>query len=245
MGVKLLILERKERIQISVYEKITMPHTIMIVEDDQSLFEYLQKLLIEEGYSVWGAHDSMGALDILNKKAPDLVLLDLGLPNVSGETLLQEIRDLYPDMKIIILTGKDRLDDVVQGFSLGADDYIKKPFQTAELLARIKARLRSGSSEESLHAADLEMNLHTLEVTRGGQLISLTPQEFKLLQYLLTNQGRVLTRDMILSRLWGCANDVESRVVDVYIGYLRKKIDTHFEPKLIKSVRGFGYMLKA
>lgn len=223
-----------------------MPHTMLIVEDDVKLQEYLQGLFIKEGFAVWSAKDTTDALEILNKKVPDLVLLDLGLPNISGETLCREIKESYPDTKVVILTAKDRLDDVVQGFNIGADDYIKKPFQTEELVARIKARLRdNGGNDQVIQAGDLELNLNTMEVKRGGNLITLTPQEFKLLQYLMVNQGRVLTRDMILSRLWGCSSDVESRVVDVYIGYLRKKIDANFSDKLIKSVRGFGYMLKA
>jgi two-component system, OmpR family, response regulator len=223
-----------------------MPHTMLIVEDDLKLQEYLQNLFIKEGFAVWAAKDTTDALEVLNKKVPDMVLLDLGLPNISGETLCREIKESYPDTKVIILTAKDRLDDVVQGFNIGADDYIKKPFQTEELIARVKARLREGGgNDQVIQAGDLELNLNTMEVKRGESQITLTPQEFKLLQYLMVNQGRVLTRDMILSRLWGCSSDVESRVVDVYIGYLRKKIDAGYSDKLIKSVRGFGYMLKA
>lgn len=217
----------------------------MIVEDEEKLHEYLKQTLTQQGYAVWSAFDTPSALEILNTKIPDLLLLDLGLPNVSGETLCQEVKELYPDLKIIMLTGKDKVDDIVQGFSLGADDYITKPFQTAELLARIKARLKGASTDSgTLKVADLELNLNTLEVRRGEELIHLTPQELKLLQYLMTNPGRVLTRDMILSRLWGVASEVESRVVDVYVGYLRKKIDANHSKKLIQSVRGFGYMLK-
>jgi len=223
-----------------------MPYTVLIVEDDQKLQEYLQSALNNAGYIVWCAGDTTQAFALLEKKVPDLVLLDLGLPDISGETLCAEIKQTHPDVKVVILTAKDRLNDVIQGFSIGADDYIKKPFQTEELLARIGARFRNnGNTVEIVTAGDLEIHLDTMEVKRSDKVISLTPQEFKLLQYLVVNKGRVLTREMILSRLWGSASDVESRVVDVYIGYLRKKIDSDFDVKLIRSVRGFGYMLKA
>lgn len=223
-----------------------MVQTILVLEDDENLRQYLQTLLTQEGYVVWTARDVMEARKMFEKRMPDLILLDLGLPIVTGETLCKEIKESNPDVKIIILTGKDSLNDVVQGFSLGADDYVKKPFQTEELLARIKARLHQNvPGTKVLQLADLEINTDAVEVKRNGHVIPLTPQEFKLLEYLVTNNGRVLPREMILSRLWGDASDVETRVVDVYIGYLRKKIDADYPKKLIRSVRGFGYMMKA
>jgi len=146
---------------------------------------------------------------------------------------------------VIILTARDSTADVVQGLDIGADDYITKPFTAEELLARIRARLRQrGQNNHKLEIADLELDTKSLEVKRGSKLIKLTPQEFKLLEYLMSNQNQVLTREMILNRIWPSAPDVETRVVDVYIGYLRKKIDTGFENNLIHSVRGFGYVIK-
>jgi len=149
-------------------------------------------------------------------------------------------------LPVIILTARDSISDIVQGLNLGADDYITKPFVADEFLARIKARLRrqGGDSDALLKVADLELNNKTLEVKREGQIIQLTPQEFKLLQYLMNNKGRILTREMILNRIWLYSSDVETRVVDVYMGYLRKKIDNNHPKKLLHSIRGFGYVIK-
>ncbi len=221
-----------------------MLKAILIVEDDKGIQKYLKELLLDHGFSVKAALDGVVALEIVKKSAPDLVLLDLNLPNLTGETVLQEVRKNYPDVRVIILTAKDTTQDIIQGLDLGADDYITKPFAAEELLARIHARLRDKGTEVKLKISDLELDNNTLEVTRGGKLIKLTPQEFKLLQYLMFNKGRILTRDMILNRIWPSSYDIETRVVDVYMGYLRKKIDLGAKKKLIHSARGFGYMLK-
>ncbi len=222
-----------------------MISTILIVEDDKTLQEYLKELLLDNNYSVKSAADGVLALNIIKKTQPDLVLLDLGLPNVSGETVCAEIRKNYPDIPVVILTAKDTVSDIVHGLNLGADDYMTKPFEADELLARIRARLRNHEGRRSkMKIADLELDNKTFEVKRGGKIIELTPQEFKLLQYLMNNKGRVLTRDMILNRIWLYSPDIETRVVDVYIGYLRKKIDGKFKKKLLYSIRGFGYMIK-
>ena len=223
-----------------------MVHTVLIVEDDKGLQNYLKELLLDNGYSVKIASDGIEALETLTKTQPDVMVLDLGLPNMSGEAVCAEVRKKYPELPVIILTAKDSIDDIVQGLNLGADDYMTKPFVADEFLARIKARLRrqDGGSESILTVADLSLNSKTLEVTRGEKQIQLTPQEFKLLQYLMNNKGRILTREMILNRIWLYSSDIETRVVDVYMGYLRKKIDTGFEKKLLHSVRGFGYVIK-
>src|SRR5690606_4404143 len=145
----------------------------------------------------------------------------------------------------IMLTAHQEQTDVVKGLSLGADDYLAKPFEGQELLARVKARLRNrGVDGKSLQVADLVLNTETMQVHRGEREIQLTPQEFRLLEYLMLNANRVLSRDMILSRIWQTTPDIETRVVDVYIGYLRKKIDKGEGAKLIQSVRGFGYSLR-
>lgn len=222
-----------------------MTKTILIAEDDAGLQKYLKELLLDNGYFVQTAADGVLALNSIQKLAPDLVLLDLGLPNMSGEAVCLEIRKKYPNVRVIILTAKDGVSDIVQGLNLGADDYMTKPFVADELLARIKARFRtSDGSETKVIVGDLEMNNETLEVKRGSKQLQLTPQEFKLLQYLMSNKGRILTREMILNRVWLYSPDIETRVVDVYMGYLRKKIDQDIEKKLIHSVRGFGYMIK-
>jgi two-component system, OmpR family, response regulator MprA len=220
-------------------------NSILIVEDDPGVQKYLKELLLDNGYSVQVATDGVTALNSIKRLAPDLVILDLGLPNMSGEAVCMEIRKNHPDLKIIILTAKDSIADIVAGLDLGADDYMTKPFVADELLARLKARLREqGTNSSSLKVGDLELDTQTLEVKRDGELIQLTPQEFKLLQYLMSNSGRILTREMILNRVWLYSPDIETRVVDVYMGYLRKKIDNDNEKKLIHSVRGFGYMIK-
>jgi len=222
-----------------------MKNTILIVEDDNDLREYLRDLLLENNYSPLTAADGLSALNTIKKSEPDLVLLDLGLPNVSGESVCIEIRKKHPNMPIIILTGKDSVSDIIHGLDLGADDYISKPFIGDELIARIKARLRRVSKNEGrLKVADLELDTKTLEVKRSKKLIKLTAKEFKLLEYLMSNKGQILSREMILNRIWFYAPDIETRVVDIYIGYLRKKIDSKTPKKLIQSVRGFGYTIK-
>lgn len=218
---------------------------ILVVEDDQGLQNLLKEVLTEFGYATHIESDGSTALQYLKKEPPSLVILDLGLPTLGGETVCLEIRKKYPQLPVIILTARDTTSDVVRGFNLGADDYISKPFETDELIARIKARLRqTPEAQVKLRIADLEVDTESLIVRRGNRSISLTPKEFQLLQYLMTNKGRVLTRDMILNRIWLYSPDIETRVVDVYMGYLRKKIDAGFEKKLLQSVRGFGYVIK-
>jgi DNA-binding response OmpR family regulator len=222
-----------------------MKHSILIVEDDEGLQKYLKELLLDNGFTVEVVPNGLDALNYFSTTQPDLILLDLGLPVMTGETVLQEIRKKTKDLPIILLTAKDSINDIVQGFDLGADDYITKPFIADELLARINAKLRKQTDTDAvLKVSDLELDTKTLQVTRNGSQIQLTPQEFKLLQYLMNNKGRILTREMILSRIWMYSTDIETRVVDVYMGYLRKKIDENNEKKLLHSVRGFGYVIK-
>lgn len=222
-----------------------MIQKILVVEDEQDLQTYLKELLLDNGYSVQTASDGVSALSILKKSEPNLVILDLGLPNISGETVCLEIRKKYPSLPVVILTARDTPNDIVHGLNLGADDYISKPFESEVLLARIKARLRSNKDENAhLKIGDLELDNKTLEVKRSGKSISLTPKEFQLLQYLMSNKGRILTREMILNRIWLYSPEIETRVVDVYMGYLRKKIDSGHKKKLLRSVRGFGYTIR-
>lgn len=222
-----------------------MLQTILVIEDDKGIQKFLKELLTENNYSVQTASDGITGLEMIKKSTPDLVVLDLGLPNLSGETVCMELRKKYPSLPIIILTARDSVSDIVRGLDLGADDYMTKPFIADEFLARIKARLRKqGNGNVKLKIADLELDNETLEVTRSSKVIQLTPKEFQLLQYLMSNQGRVLTREMILNRIWLYSPDIETRVVDVYMGYLRKKVDGNSKKPLIHSVRGFGYVIK-
>jgi len=218
--------------------------TILIIEDEPDMAEYLKNVLEDNGYTAYTAHRGTTGLQLIEELNPDLVLLDLELPDIDGRSICQQINADYPEIKVIMVTGHNDPNDIAHGLKLGADDYVTKPVEVSELLARIQARFRESKQENTvLSLADLSLNQETYEVKRGDTHINLSPQEFKLLQYLLINQGKVLTRDMILSRLWHTNPDIETRVVDVYIGYLRKKID-FTEPKLIHSIRGFGYVLK-
>lgn len=216
---------------------------ILIAEDDPTILEGIKNFLIENNYMVDGVSDGAAALDFVKNHQPDLVILDLGLPKITGESVCREVKKLYPNLPVIILTAKNQSEDVVSGFKLGADDYIGKPFELAELMARISVRLKNETSS-IIEVDDLKLDPQAVRVTRGDKEIQLTPHEFKLLQYLLINKGKVLTREMILNRVWQYSLDVDSRVVDVYVGYLRKKIDLSGHKKLISSVRGFGYIIK-
>lgn len=214
---------------------------ILIVEDDQDLCVYLEDFLQDQGFRTQFLTKGSKTLEHLNKNWADLVLLDLQLPDVRGESLCRQIKETYPEIPLIILTAKDQTKDVVKGFTLGADDYITKPFDSEELLARIKSKLKTNNSKLSL--ADLSMDTKTKTVKRGNEIIDLTKTEFNLLNYFLSNKKQVLSREMILTHVWGYESDANTRVVDVYVGYLRNKIDKNYQPKLVHSVRGFGYIL--
>ena len=223
-----------------------MLKTVLVGEDEKEIKNFIKKALVDQGYNVEEAGDGAEAIKKVEGDMPDLVILDLGLPKISGETVAAEIKRDYPHIPIIMLTARTQSSDIIAGFKLGADNYMPKPFIMDELLARVKARLSSsGSDNNVLKVADLELNNASKEVKRGGRLISLTPKEFELLHYLMSNTGRVLSREMILNKVWLYSPEIESRAVDVYIGYLRRKIDSGRKKKLIKSIRGFGYTVKA
>ena len=222
-----------------------MTPSILIVEDDKDFQKYLRDLLVRNGYSVQTIGKGIPAIELVEKLEPDLLILDLNLPDMHGESVCTEIRKEHPNLPIIMLTAKSAISDRVQGLNMGADDYITKPFVSEEFLARVKARLRSNiAANYKVKIDNLELDSKTVQVKRGGKMISLTPHEFKLLEYLIHNKGVVLTREMILNRIWSYSLNVESRVVDVYMGYLRKKIDNGYKKKLIHCVRGFGYTIK-
>lgn len=220
-----------------------MRNSIVLVEDDENQREFLAGLLTDRGYSVRTAENGTSALKLIEKVTPDLVLLDLGLPDIGGETVFSEIKKNYPQVPIVLLTARSKSSDIVEGFKLGADDYVAKPYNDDELLARVEARLRNKGSQAKLVVEDLELDTKNFEVKRGNKKINLTPKEFKLLEYLMSNKNQVLSREMILNRVWLYPEDIETRAVDVYIGYLRKKIDTGFGRKLINSKRGYGYSI--
>lgn len=221
-----------------------MNHTLLVVEDTKDLREYLVNVLIGERYTVLQAEDGTQALKIFEKVVPDLVILDLGLPTISGQTVCKEIKRLAPNTQVLVLTAKDSPVEIAATLNLGADDYMAKPFEVDELLARVNARLRGNAmTDRVLKAQDLSLDTEKVEVKRAEKTIQLTPLEFRLLEYLLANKGRVLTRDMILARVWSSSPEIETRVVDVYMGYLRKKVDKGFDKPLLQSIRGFGYMI--
>lgn len=224
--------------------KIGMQYKILVVEDDKDLQEGLRTILLENNYTVESVSEGSKALRKVEESLPDLVVLDLGLPDISGETICTRLKKNFPELPVIILTARDTTEDIVHGLNIGADDYIPKPFKEEELVARIKARLRKGRDSLKLRVGNLELDSQKIQVKRGGKEVKLTQKEFLLLEYLMRNKGRILSREMILDRVWSYSPEVESRVVDVYIGYLRKKIDRPFEKKLLHSTRGFGYMIK-
>jgi DNA-binding response OmpR family regulator len=224
---------------------MNMQTMVVVVEDEQPVREHLTQLLQDNGFLVTSTGMGTEVEGIMEKIRPQLVLLDLQLPDIQGQSICRQIKKNDPETVVIMLTAKDTPQDISEGFDIGADDYIKKPFSDEELVARIKARLKQQTDEnEMLKVGDISLNMKTYKLTRSGKEIPLTPQEFKLLEYLIRNANRVLTREMILNRIWLYSPDIESRVVDVYIGYLRKKIDAGYDKKYIHSVRGFGYMFK-
>jgi two-component system, OmpR family, response regulator len=225
--------------------------SILIVEDEEKIARVLELELEYEGYAVLKVIDGLEALEAYRTGSWDLILLDVMLPGISGIELLRRIRKNDLLTPVILLTAKSSVGDKVSGLDLGANDYITKPFQIEELLARIRAALRIKQVEQPqlendalLSFADLSIDQKSREVKRAEELIELTPREFDLLVYLLTNKRQVLSRDQILEAVWGYDFFGDTNVVDVYIRYVRKKIDLPHLPSLIHTVRGVGYVLK-
>ncbi|MCD8484972.1 response regulator transcription factor [Candidatus Woesebacteria bacterium] len=220
-----------------------MHKTIVIIEDVQDMAHYMRDVLTEDGHQVYVSLTGTEGLKLTRQLMPEIVLLDLNLPDINGRSLCEQIKDEFPELTLIMVTGEDTPASVASGLNLGADDYITKPVSPEVLLARIHARTRSVTNDAHvLQVNDLTLNQKTHVVKRGDKDIQLSAQEFKLLEYLMENPNQVLTREMILARIWKSSPDIQTRVVDVYVGYLRKKIEFK-EPKLIHSIRGFGYML--
>jgi DNA-binding response OmpR family regulator len=208
----------------------------------------LQLELNHEGYQVTFAHDGRKGLDLALVDEWDLILLDIMLPELSGLEVLRKVRQTNNYVPIILLTARDAIPDKVSGLDLGANDYVTKPFSIEELLARIRALLRLSkqqfNEENVVAAADLRIDLKAREVTRHGQKIELTPKEFDLLYYLVKHKETVLPREQILSEVWGYDFVGDTNIIDVYIRYLRQKVDKGFKPKLIHTCRGVGYLVR-
>ena len=223
-------------------------HSILIVEDEEKLSRILQLELEYENYASEIAHNGEDALKIIEEKNWDLVLLDIMLPGLSGMEVLRKVRKTDLTTPIILLTARDEVYDKVSGLDLGANDYITKPFQIEEVLARIRVELRRNKQinprNEKLTVGDLSVDLGSREVRRADSIIHLTPREFDLLVCLLTNKNIVLTRDQLLDKVWGFEYFGDTNIVDVYIRYLRQKIDKDFKPAYIQTVRGVGYTIK-
>lgn len=219
---------------------------ILIVEDDPSIHRIISRRLKEEGYAVDDCYDGEEGVDYSMATAYDCVILDWMLPKKDGISVLREIRQSGNSVPVLMLTAKDTISNRVDGLDAGADDYLTKPFAYDELSARVRALLRRNMKEKQtiLQAAGLSMDLAAHKVMRDGKEIILTNKEFALLEYLMRNQGIVLTRSQIADHVWDYGFDYDSNVVDVYIRYLRNKLDKDYPTALIHTVRGYGYVLK-
>ena len=217
---------------------------VLLVEDDRSIVGFVEPELERLGFRVRCAFDGPSGLREMREFGPEIVVLDIMLPRLDGLGVLKRIRSEGSRTPVIMLTARDATMDKVHSLDLGADDYVTKPFDIEELLARMRALLRRAGGEEVLRVADLEVNTATREVRRGEREIELTAREYDLLEFMARNPRRVLSREFLLNRVWEQDYGVTTNVVEVYIAYLRKKVDASGEGKLIHTVRGAGYALK-
>jgi DNA-binding response OmpR family regulator len=221
---------------------------ILVVEDEKRLAGLVKRALDEEGHVVDVSHDGAEALDMARSTDYDLMVLDLMLPHMDGIEVCRRLRAEGNDVRILMLTARDAVDDRVLGLEAGADDYLIKPFSFSELIARVRALSRrqvQAQAEEELTVGDLVLDLARHEARRGDSVIELTAKEFQLLEFLMRNAGHVLTRTQILDHVWGYNFDSFSNVVDIYVHYLRNKVDKGFPEPLIRTDRGVGYSIKA
>ena len=220
---------------------------ILVVEDEKKVASFIKRGLAEEGYAVDVAPDGEEGVGMALDGVHDLIILDIHLPKMDGLGVLQELRKKKVDTPVLLLTVRATIEDKVLGLDAGADDYLTKPFAFEELLARVRALLRRRADAEPpvIQIADLTLDPARRLVSRGNAKIDLTPKEYALLAYFMRNPGRVLTRTMISEHVWDYTFDTITNVIDVYVNYLRKKIDTGRERKLIHTIRGVGYVLKA
>jgi len=218
---------------------------ILVVEDEKRIADFLGRGLESAGYSVDIAPDGQTALDLVHATDYDLITLDLMLPEMDGLKVLEKIRNRKTNPPVLILSARGAVEDRVKGLELGADDYLTKPFAFVELLARVRVLLRRGQpTPEKLVVGELTLDCIRRKVTRSGENIELAPKEFSILEYLMRNKGRPLSRTMIVENVWDINYDGLTNIVDVYIRHLRSKIDDRYTQKLIHTVRGVGYMLE-
>ncbi len=218
---------------------------ILIVEDEKGIAGFLKEGLEEEGFAVDIANEGKKGLELASINDYDMLLLDWNLPGISGVEICRKFRKENTSVPVIFLTARDTVQDTVYGLEAGANDYIKKPFEFEELLARIRVQLRSKNGEHTLLTlGDIELNLDTHRVFRNSKEIELTPKEFSLLEYLIRNKGKVCTRTRIIEHVWDIHFDSDTSVIDVYINFLRKKLDTGNSPNLIHTIRGVGYIAR-
>ena len=221
---------------------------VLLVEDDQRIVDFVQRGLKAEGYVVEVARSGLEAIALGSEGKFQVIILDLVLPDLNGRQVCERLRETGVGTPILMLTARDTVQDKVTGLRSGADDYMTKPFAFEDLLARIEVLMRRGGGEikpetKEFRIADLILNLETHEVRRGETLIDLTPKEFALLECFMRMPGKVLSRTRILEQVWGYSADPLTNVVDVYIRQLRRKIDDDYDPKLLKTVRGYGYKM--
>jgi two-component system copper resistance phosphate regulon response regulator CusR len=221
---------------------------ILLVEDEPPLASFVKKGFEHEGYDVTVAYDGRTGWSLYEQQPYDLVILDVNLPYVNGVELCRRIRAASQRVPLLLLTALDSLDDKEAGFAAGADDYLVKPFEFRELLMRARALTQryavANGERRELRMADLVLDLDAKTVTRAGQRIDLTTREYSLLEHLLRNRGRVISRVDIAERVWDLDFDTTTNVIDVYVSYLRKKLDRDFSPKLIHTVVGMGYVMR-
>jgi len=220
---------------------------VLVVDDEDAITDLVATALRYEGFAVSVAASGVDAMSMIRSNPPDVVILDVMLDDMDGFEVIRKMTSEGLRVPVLFLTARDTPEDRVHGLTLGADDYICKPFSLAELIARVRVALRRShraSASETLHFADLEMNTETMEVRRGERLIELTPTEFKLLRYFLVNSRRVLSKDQIIDHVWHYDFNGDARIVETYVSYLRRKVDAVGQP-LIHTVRGFGYTLRA
>jgi len=223
-----------------------MTAQILLVEDEEKLAHFIKLELSCEGYQVSVAHDGLSGLTLAREQPPDLAILDWMLPGLTGLELCRRLRSTGSKIPVILLTAKDEIGDRVAGLDAGADDYVVKPFSIEELLARVRAHLRRTQAPDLdlLEFNDLSLNCRTREVFRSGRAIELTAKEFDLLHHLMAHAKQVVTRDRILEAVWGYDFMGDSNIIEVYIRYLRLKLEGQHEKRLIQTVRGVGYVLR-
>lgn len=227
-----------------------MPELILVVDDDEKITSMLRRSLAFEGYRVNTANRGQEGLALIMEEEPDLIILDIMMPGIDGWEMCRRIRESGCESPILMLTAKDEVESRVKGLDLGADDYVVKPFALEELLARLRAMLRRhkrGTEQDRMHELvyeNLVLNLDTREVRRGDRNIELTAKEFELLHLFMKNPKRVLTRDTIMEKIWGYDYSGESNVLEVYINMLRQKLEEQGEERVIRTVRGAGYVLR-